>query len=108
MGNDYHLGGSQDRCEVIKVSGEGGAKAIKLPPNSSCLCMDADQPIVYLVKTDGAGYATVEAYEYKRIPTESEKAATAIEQIAASLVAMTEKLNGLDARLTGLEASLNG
>lgn len=37
--NDYRSGGSLDRCEVIKVKGEGGAKSIKIPPNSSCLFM---------------------------------------------------------------------
>lgn len=28
--NDYRSGGSLDRCEVIKVKGEGGAKSVKM------------------------------------------------------------------------------
>ena len=39
---DYRYGGSTDRCEVIKVKGEGGAKSVKIPPQSSCLAMDID------------------------------------------------------------------
>ena len=30
---DYRSGGSLDRCEVIKVKGEGGVKSFKVPPN---------------------------------------------------------------------------
>ena len=31
--SDYRSGGSLDRCEVIKVKGEGGVKSFKVPPN---------------------------------------------------------------------------
>lgn len=103
---DYRTGGSQDRCEVIRVKGEGGAKSVKIPPNSSCLCMDVDEPIVYLVQTDSTGYPAVEAYKVERIPTESEKAASALENVTTALTSVMEKLSALDSRLTGLEAQL--
>lgn len=53
---------TQQKQEVITVNGEDGANAYKLPPNSSALVLDENKPVVYLVKTDGAGYKTVLAY----------------------------------------------
>ena len=105
---DYRYGGSADRCEVIKVKGEGGAKSIKIPQNSSCLAMDLDDPIVYLVMTDSTGYPSVEAYSIKRIPTESEKAANAIEQVTGTLTTVMEQMKLMSEKITKLEASLNG
>ena len=105
---DYRSGGSLDRCEVIKVKGEGGAKSVKIPPNSSCLAMDIDDPVVYLVMTDSTGFASVEAYSITRIPTESEKAASAIEQVTATLATVVEQMNAMGEKINKLEASLNG
>lgn len=106
--NDYRSGDSMDRCEVIKVKGEGGAKSVKIPPNSSCLAMDLDEPIVYLIVTDSTGYPSVEAYSIQRIPTESEKAATAIEKVTATLATVVEQMNAMNEKITKLEAGLNG
>lgn len=50
------------RQEVIRVSGENGAKAYQLPPNSSVLMMDESAPIVWLKTTDGAGYPSLAPY----------------------------------------------
>ena len=52
----------QQRCDVVTVNGENGAQAYPLAPNSSALLLDESQPIVWLVKTDGAGYKTVSAF----------------------------------------------
>ncbi|MBQ6207365.1 MAG: hypothetical protein IJK52_09820 [Oscillospiraceae bacterium] len=106
--NDYRSGGSLDRCEVIKVKGEGGAKSIKIPPNSSCLAMDIDDPVVYLVMTDSTGYPSVEAYSIERIPTESEKAASAIEQVTTTLSQVVAQMGEMAEKINKLEASLNG
>lgn len=105
---DYRSGGSLDRCEVIKVKGEGGAKSVKIPPQSSCLAMDIDDPVVYLIVTDSAGYPSVEAYSIERIPTESEKAASAIERVTTTLSAVVEQMNAMSEKINKLEASLNG
>ena len=105
---DYHSGGSLDRCEVIKVKGEGGAKSVKIPPNSSCLAMDVDDPIVYLIVTDSTGYPSVEAYSIARIPTESEKAASAIENVTQTLSNVMAQMTAMTEKINKLEASLNG
>lgn len=99
---DYRTGGSRDRCEVIRVKGEGGAKSIKIPPDSSCLAIDVDDPIVYLVKTDSTGYASVEAYEIKRIPTESEKAASAIDNVTNALSSVVQKMDEFSSMIENL------
>lgn len=105
---DYRSGGSMDRCEVIKVKGEGGAKSVKIPPNSSCLAMDIDEPVVYLIQTDSTGYPSVEAYSVTRIPTESEKAASAIENVTQTLSQVMAQMSAMSEKITKLEASLNG
>lgn len=50
------------RGEIIKVNGRGGAEAFQLMPNSSILLLDANDPIVWLKTTDGAGYPTLIPY----------------------------------------------
>ena len=102
----YNAGGSQDRCEVIKVKGEGGAKSVNIPPNSSCLAMDMDDPIVYLIQTDSTGYPSVEAYSIERIPTESEKAANAIEQVTVTLSTVLDRMEAMNDKITKLEEAI--
>ena len=53
----------QPRQEVIKVSGENGARAYPMGANSSALLLDETGVIIWLVTTDGAGYKTVAAYD---------------------------------------------
>ena len=45
--------------QVTRVSGQNGAQAYALPPNSSALLLDDTAPIVWLKTTDGAGYPTL-------------------------------------------------
>lgn len=49
--------------EVIQVSGEKGADAFQMGPNSSVLLADNTASIIWLVKTDGAGYKTKIPYD---------------------------------------------
>ena len=68
--NQYNQQNIQ-RTEVIKVNGEGGAKAFQMAPNSSVLLLDETAPIVWLKTTDGAGYPAVTPYSitpYKPAP----------------------------------------
>ena len=54
---------SQARQEVTKVSGEPGARAYQLAPNSSALLLDETGELVWLITTDGAGYKTVTPFD---------------------------------------------
>ena len=49
-------------CSITKVSGENGAKAFGMAPNSSALLLDETAPLVWLKTTDGAGYPTLTPY----------------------------------------------
>lgn len=57
--------------QIIKVNGRPGAQALNMGPNASALALDETAPIVWLCRTDGAGYKTVIPYnisEYKQDP----------------------------------------
>lgn len=51
------------RLEIIKVNGKNGAEAMTLAPNSSVLLLDINDPIIWFVSTDGAGYKTCIPYQ---------------------------------------------
>lgn len=53
----------QPKQEVVKVNGEGGARAFPMGASSSALLLDESGAIVWLVVTDGAGYKTVAPYD---------------------------------------------
>ena len=53
----------QPPVQVVRVNGEGGAKAYQMGANSSALLLDESGLMVWLVTTDGAGYKTVSAYD---------------------------------------------
>lgn len=76
--------------QVVRVNGENGARMYQLPPNSSALLIDENEPLVYLVTTDGAGYKTISTYSIK--PYEPEP---------------MPDYNSLNSRLERLESIIN-
>lgn len=82
---------SQQRMEIIRVNGEGGARAYQMPPNSNALLLDEANPLVWLVQTDGAGYKTVTPYT-----------------ITPYQAAPVPDLGTLEQRITRLEGMING
>ena len=58
--------------QVVRVTGEAGARAYQIGPNSSALLLDESGALVWLVTSDGAGYKTVSAYDIA--PHQQEKA----------------------------------
>lgn len=59
--------------QIVHVNGENGARAYNMPmPNSSVLLLDENDPIVWLVMTDGAGYKTVTPYHIEPFVVEPE------------------------------------
>lgn len=79
--------------EVIRVSGENGANAFQMGPNSSALLLDETAPIVWLVQTDGAGYKTKTPYDIKIHTPEP----------SPEMKNMDERLASLDKRLQAIE-----
>ena len=53
----------QPQQQVVRVSGENGARAYQIGANSSALLLDESGLMVWLVTSDGAGYKTVSAYD---------------------------------------------
>ena len=53
----------QQQRHVTKVNGKAGADSFNLPPNSDDILLDMNDPIIYFVQSDGAGYKTVTAYD---------------------------------------------
>lgn len=45
--------------QIVKVQGREGANAYRMAEDSSALLLDESAPIVWLCKTDGAGYKTI-------------------------------------------------
>ena len=59
------------KTDIVKVNGKNGADAYQMAPNSQILLLDETAPIVWLKSTDGAGYASLSAYNitpYKEEP----------------------------------------
>lgn len=79
------------KCEVIRVNGEAGARAYQMQSNSSVLLLDQSAPIVWLAQTDGAGYKTVTPYS-----------------ITPYQPAPEVNVNALEARIKRLEDVING
>ena len=82
---------SHQRVGIIRVNGEGGARAYQLPPNSDALLLDESAPLVWLVQTDGAGYKTVTPYT-----------------ITPYQAAPAPDLGAMEQRISRLEGMLNG
>lgn len=82
---------TQQRVEIVRVNGEGGARAYQMPPSSNALLLDEANPLVWLVQTDGAGYKTVTPYTITPYQT-----------------APAPDLGSLEQRITRLEGMING
>lgn len=59
--------------EIIKVNGENGARALaaRMAPNSSSLVLDEANPLVWVIRTDGAGYPSISAFSISPHKTEN-------------------------------------
>ena len=81
----------QSATQVVRVNGEGGARAYQMPANSSVLLLDENQPIVWLKTTDGAGYPQITPYRIEPFTPDPEP-----------------DLKGIEERIKRLEEIVNG
>lgn len=79
------------QTKVVEVTGRGGAEAYQLSPNSSILLLDNTAPIVWLVKTDGAGFKTLVAYDIK--PHEETKPIDHFKELEERIAKLEETVN---------------
>ena len=57
----------QPGMQPIRVTGMDGAKAYRMPPNSVVPPFDADNDIMYVKSTDGAGFPAIRAFAFQPI-----------------------------------------
>ena len=59
----------QQGMQLIRVTGMDGAKAYQMPPNSVVPLFDADNDIMYIKSTDGAGFRPSVLLHFSRSKT---------------------------------------
>lgn len=91
--NSYSPYQQQEKQEITKVNGEGGAKAYQMPPNSSALLLDETGPIVWLKTTDGAGYPNLIPYSITPFQPEPQPDFKSLEQRISKLEVMLDERN---------------
>lgn len=76
---------------LVSVTGIEGAKAYQLPPNSSVALFDANEDIMYIKSTDGAGFPTVRPFRFEPIEQKPQPTGITREEFDA-LVAKVDAL----------------
>lgn len=57
----------QQNQSLIRVNGEDGAKAYQMGPNSVVPLFDANEDIMYIKITDGAGFGSYRKFKFEEI-----------------------------------------
>lgn len=57
---------AQQQTNMIQVNGIEGAKAYQMPANASMVLFDANADVMYLKRTDGGGYPTIDTFTFQR------------------------------------------
>lgn len=58
----------EPRQQLVKVTGMEGARAYQMPPNSVAPLFDANEDILYVKSTDGAGFPTIRRFSFTPMP----------------------------------------
>lgn len=88
----------QTAQKVVEVTGRAGAEAYQIGPDSSTLLLDNTAPLVWLVKTDGAGYKTLMAYDIK--PHEDVKPVDHYKDLEDRIAKLEETVNAKQSNTT--------
>ena len=93
-------GYSQDRYKpvnnLLRVTGPESAKAYSVPPGSTVVLFDADNPIFYLLNKDDSGFPTLRTFRF-----EEEK------PVEVSAVAETCKDDGIREEVESLKSDIS-
>lgn len=82
--------------KLDKVNGRNGAEMYWMAPDSEVLLPDTQDPIVWFIKTDSAGYKTIIPYDIKQHEDEP----------APNMKDIDSKLESFDERLKKIEEVL--
>ena len=89
------------QTKVMEVTGRDGANTIQLGPDSSILALDSTAPIVWLVKTDGAGYKTLKPYDIKE--HDEEKPVDHYKELEDRISKLEETINAKQSNTTSVK-----
>ena len=105
--NPYNFGGnplmpsmqqqvpqSLPKTDLITVNGENGANAYMMAPNSKAALFDTTAPILFVKTTDGAGYATVEAFDLT--PHKSIQLKDYVSELESRIAKLEEAVNNVN------------
>lgn len=88
--NNFYGMNMAPKYNIIQVHGQNGAEALQMAPNSKVLLLDENDPIVWFVQTDGAGYKTVTPYSIKPYQPAPQ---VNFQTLEARIAALEEKIN---------------
>lgn len=81
--------------ELIRVTGMEGAKAYQMPPNSVVPLFDANNDIMYIKSTDGAGFPSIRAFSFEPMDTPHQSDNTADFVKRSEFDALVAEVKGL-------------
>ena len=91
---------------ILKVTGPESAKAYSLPPDSSVILFDAENPVFYLKATDDGGFPhPLRTFSFEEIKTPENQS---IEQIDTSNFVTKNDLETLQNDISELKNMLEG
>jgi len=87
------------RQELVRVTGIDGAKAYQMGPNSSAALFDANDDLLYIKSTDGAGFPSLRTFRFTEVqsaPAHDDRADYVTREEVSKLVkkAIEEAFNG--------------
>lgn len=81
--------------ELIRVTGIEGAKAYQMAPNSVVPLFDANNDIMYIKSTDGAGFPSIRAFSFEPMDTPHQSDNTTEFVKRSEFDALVEEVKGL-------------
>jgi len=79
-----------------RVNGRQGAEMYRMAPDSDIVLLDENDPMIWFIQTDSAGYKTIIPYDI----------APHTEEKAPDMKSLDDRLNSFDDRLRALEEAL--
>ena len=107
-GNGPHIYNQQPQPanNLLRVTGPESAKAYSVPPNSSVVLFDADNPTFYLVTSDDSGFKSMRTFDFSE--RQQIEVQPAVEQADLSAFATKDDLEEIKSELSEMTKMLKG
>lgn len=93
---------------LLRVTGPESAKAYSIPPNSSVVLFDANDPVFYLKSTDDSGFATLRTFEFTERAPDVLDVKAEVPAIDTAAFASKEDFQALDEKIENIADLLKG